>query len=232
MLILNIQKRRTQHDFSVSQIFEQMLLLYGPFIDQTYSLFALTEWKTIIDQHGDMLTRMIKTCLQLYEEFYEYINESYHHQQEFFHCIFQYWYKIVKCLITSEYTHPILDIYHRYLPQLAWARYRLTMECLLIFDEVINANNAENIPSTSLFEFVIHVLSTVDIHTWMIENDEKTISVLVPTYFRLLINIFLSPQAKYTQVGREETKRRSRTEKHPLVSRTTTNSAAWPVNAS
>jgi len=34
----------------------------------------------------------------------------------------------------------------------------------------------------------------------MIENEEKLIIELVPTHFRLLINIFLSPQAKYTQV--------------------------------
>ncbi|UJR33312.1 hypothetical protein I4U23_020762 [Adineta vaga] len=199
MLILNIQKRRTHHDFNIGQIFEQILLLYGPFIDQTYSLFSLTEWKTVIDYHGDMLTRMIKTFLQLYEEFYEYINEFYHHQQEFFHCIFQYWYKIVKCLIIHEYAHPILDIYHRYLPHLSWTNYRLTIESLLIFDELINANNIENIPSTSLYEFIIHILSTIDIHTWMIENDDKIIRSLVPIYFRLLINIFLSPQSKYTQ---------------------------------
>ena len=148
-----------------------------------------------------MLTRLIKTFLQLYEEFYEYINEFYQHQQGFFHCIFQYWYKIVKCLITQEYTHAIMDIYHRYLPKLSWANYRLNIECLLIFDELISANNLENIPSTSLYEFIIHILSTVDIHTWMIENDERTIHSLVPNYFRLLINIFLSPQAKYVQVN-------------------------------
>ncbi|CAF0898086.1 unnamed protein product [Adineta steineri] len=199
MLILNIQKRRIHHDYNISQIFEQILLLYGPFIDQTYSLFSLTEWKTIIDHHGDMLTRMIKTFLQLYEELYEYINESYQYQQEFFNCIFQYWYKIVKHLITNEYTHPILDIYHRYLPHLSWTNYHLTIECLLIFDELINANNLENIPSTSLYEFIIYILSTIDIHTWMIEKDEKLTTALVPTYFCLLINIYLSPQAKYAQ---------------------------------
>jgi hypothetical protein len=207
MIILNIQKRRHHHDVNISQIFEQILLLYGPFIDQTYSLFSLTEWKTIIDQHGDMLTRMIKTFLQLYEELFEYINESYHHQQEFFNCIFQYWYKIVKCLITNEYTHSILDIYHRYLTHLSWAKYRLTIECLLIFDELINANNSENIPSTSLYEFIIFILSTIDIHVWMIENDEKLIISLVPVHFRLLINIFLSPQAKYTQVKKKFAKK-------------------------
>ena len=74
------------------------------------------------------------------------------------------------------------------------------MECLLIFDQLINANNLEMIPSTSLYEFIIHILSTIDIHTWMIKKEEKVISVLVPIYFRLVVNIFLSPQAKYTQV--------------------------------
>ena len=70
MLILSIQKRRNHHDMNIPQLFEQILLLYGPFIDQTYSLYSLTEWKTIIDHHGDMLTRMIKTFLQLSEEFF------------------------------------------------------------------------------------------------------------------------------------------------------------------
>jgi hypothetical protein len=200
MLILNIQKHRNHHDMNIIQIFEQILLLYGPFIDQNYSLYSLTEWKTIIDHHGDMLTRMIKTFLQLYEELFEYINESYHYQQEFFNCIFQYWYRIVKCLITNEYTHSILDIYHRYLTHLSWSNYRLTMECLLIFEQLINTNNFETIPSTSLYEFIIHILSTIDIHIWMIEKEEKLVSVLVPVYFRLVVNIFLSPQAKYTQV--------------------------------
>jgi hypothetical protein len=208
MLILNIQKRRNHHDMNISQIFEQILLLYGPFIDQTYSLYSLTEWKTIIDHHGDMLTRLIKTFLQLYEELFEYINESYHYQQEFFNCIFQYWYKIVKCLIINEYTHSILDIYHRYLINLSWANYRLTIECLLIFEEIINANNLENIPSTSLYEFIIYILSTIDIHSWMIEKDEKLVSSLVPIHFRLIVNIFLSPQAKYTQVRKIKTKKK------------------------
>jgi hypothetical protein len=147
-----------------------------------------------------MLTRMIKTFLQLYEELFEYINESYHYQQEFFNCIFQYWYRIVKRLITNEYTHSILDIYHRYLTSLAWANYRLTMECLLIFEELILANNLENIPSTSLYKFIISILSTIDIHSWMIDKDEKLVSSLVPIHFRLVINIFLSPQAKYSEV--------------------------------
>ncbi|CAF0819959.1 unnamed protein product [Rotaria sordida] len=199
MVILNIQKCRIHHDMNISQIFEQIFLLYGPFIDPTYSLFSLAEWKIIIDHHGDMLTRMIKTFIQLSEELFQYINESYNYQQEFFHCLFQYWYKIVKYLITNEYTHSILDIYHRYLPRIPWTNYRLTIECLLIFDELINANNSENIPSTSLYEFIIYILSSIDIHSWMIENDEKLIMSLVPSHFRLLINIFLSPQAKYTQ---------------------------------
>lgn len=201
MVILNIQKRHQQREMAVTPIFEQILHLYGPFIDQTSSLFALTEWKTIVDHHGDTLTRMIKTFLQLYEELYAYIKDSYHHQQEFFTCIFQYWYKIVKCLITNEYTHPILDIYHRYLTNLSWPEYRLTVECLLIFDELISANNAETIPSTSLYEFIIHVLSNIDIHSWMVKSDERLVMSLVPLHFRLLINIFLSPQAKYTQVS-------------------------------
>lgn len=200
MLILNIQKRRNHHDMNISQVFEQICLLYAPFINPTYSLYSLTEWKTIIDHHGDMLTRMIKTFLQLYEELFEYINENYHHQQEFFHCIFIYWYRIVKCLITNEYAHPILDIYHRYLTHLSWTKYRLTIERLLAFEEIINANNAETIPSTSLYEFVIYILSTIDIHTWMIEKDDKLVSSLVPVHFRLVVNIFQSPQAKYTQV--------------------------------
>lgn len=200
MLILNMQKRQNHHDMNISQMFEQILSLYGPFIDQTYSLFALNEWKTIIDHHGDMLTRMVKTFTQLTEELFKYLNESYKYQQEFFHCMFQYWYKIVKCLITNEYTHSILDIYHRYLPKLPWTNFRLTIECLLIFDELINANNAENTPSASLYEFILYILSAIDIHSWMIENDEKIIISLVPIHFRLLINIFLSPQAKYTQV--------------------------------
>ncbi|CAF3443010.1 unnamed protein product [Rotaria socialis] len=199
MLILNMQKRRNHHDINISQIFEQVLLLYSPFIDQTYALFSLTEWKTVIDHHGDMLTRLIKTFIQLSEELFKYLNESYKHQQEFFHCMFQYWYKIAKCLITNEYTHSILDIYHRYLPRLSWTNFRLTIECLLIFDELINANNAENNPSASLYEFIIHILSTIDIHSWMIENDENLIMSLVPIHFRLLVNMFLSPQAKYAQ---------------------------------
>ena len=201
MVILNIQKRHQHHEMIVTPIFEQILLLYGPFIDPTNSLFSLTEWKTIIDNHGDMLTRLIKTFLQLYGELFEYIKDSSYRQQEFFTCIFQYWYKVVKTLITNEYAHSILDIYHRYLPQLSWSEYRLTVECLLIFDELINANNAETIPSTSLYEFIIHVLSAIDIHSWMIESNERLVTSLVPLHFRLLVNIFLSPQAKYTQVS-------------------------------
>jgi hypothetical protein len=38
----------------------------------------------------------------------------------------------------------------------------------------------------------------------MIEKDEKLVSSLVPIHFRLVINIFLSPQAKYTQVRRKK----------------------------
>lgn len=202
MIILSIQKRRHHHDMNISQLFEQMLLLYAPLIDPTYSLYSLTEWKTIIDHHGDMLTRLIKTFLQLDEELFEYINESYHNQQDFFHAIFQYWYRIARSLLSHEYTHAILDIYHRYLTNLSWANYRLTLECLLIFEQLINANNAEMIPSTSLYEFILHILATIDIHTWMINKEEKLVSALVPVYFRLIVNIFLSPQAKYTQVRR------------------------------
>ena len=199
MIILNFQKRRNHHDLNISQVFEQILLLYGPFIDPTDTLFSLAEWKLIIDHHGDMLTRMIKTFLQLYEEIFEYINESYQCQQEFLTCVFQYWYRMVKCLITHEYTHTILDIYHRYLTHLSWATYRLNVESLLIFDELITANNLEHIPSTSVYEFIVHVLSNIDIHSWMIEKDERLMVSLVPIHFRLLVNLFLSPQGKYTQ---------------------------------
>ena len=200
MIILSIQKRRNHHDMNIPQLFEQILVLYAPFIDPTYSLYSLAEWKTIIDHHGDMLTRLIKTFLQLDEELFEYINESYHNQQAFFHAIFQYWYRIARSLLAHEYTHAILDIYHRYLTHLSWANYRLTLECLLIFDQLINTNNGEMIPSTSLYEFIIHILSTIDIHTWLINKEEKLVGSLVPIYFRLMVNIFLSPQAKYTQV--------------------------------
>lgn len=201
MIILSIQKRQNHHDMNISQIFDQIFLFYGPFIDPTYSVYSLTEWKSIIDHHGDILTRMIKTFVQISEEFYKHINDSYNYEQEFLNCVFLYWYKLVKCLITNEYSHSILDIYHRYLVRVAWNNYRLTIECLLIFDELISANNAENIPSTSLYEFVIYILSTIDIHIWMIESDEKLITSLVPIHFRLLVNLFLSPQARYTQVS-------------------------------
>ena len=203
MLILTMQKYQN-HDMNISQMFEKILLLYGPFIDQTYSLFSLNEWRNIIDYHGEMLTRMIKTYIQLIDKLLEYLSESYHYKQNFLNMIFQYWYKIVKYLITNECTHSILDIYHRYLSRLSWTNYRLTMECLLIFDELINANNAENSPSTSLYEFIIHIMSTIDIHSWMIDIDENMLISLVPTYFRLLINIFLSPQAQYTQVRKRK----------------------------
>ena len=200
MIILNIQKRLNNHDMNISQLFEQILLLYAPFIDPTYSLYSLNEWKTIIDHHGDMLTRLIKTFLQLYEELFEYINESYHHQQEFFQAIFQYWFRIARGLLPHEYAHAILDIYHRYLTHLSWVNYRLTLESLLTFDQLINTNNTQMIPSTSLYEFILHILSTIDIHTWMINKEDKLVSTLVPVYFRLMVNVFLSPQAKYTQV--------------------------------
>jgi len=195
MMILNIEKSRNIHHWKINSTFDEIFRLYQPFIDPTMSCFALTEWKTIIDYQGDMLTRMIKTFLQLNEKFYEFIKDSFHYQQEFFRCIFQFWYKIVKCLITNEFVHPILDIYHQYLSQLSWSNYRLTIENLLIFDELINANNAENIPSTSLYKFIITILSSIDIHEWMRTNEQT----LVPTYFRLLINLFLSPQAKYNE---------------------------------
>lgn len=200
MIILNIQKRRNHHDMNIPQLFEQILLLYAPFIDPTYSLYSLTEWKTIIDHHGDMLTRLIKTFLQLYEELFEYINDSFHYQQEFFQAIFQYWFRIARCLLPHEYAHVILDIYHRYLKNLSWANFRLTLESLLTFDQLINTNNAELIPSMSLYEFLLHILSTIDIHTWMIDKEEKLVGTLVPVYFRLMVNVFLSPQAKHTQV--------------------------------
>ncbi|CAF1389705.1 unnamed protein product [Rotaria sordida] len=74
---------------------------------------------------------------------------------------------LVKYLITNEYTHSILDIYHRYLP--------------------LNANNSENNPSTSLYEFIIYILSSIDMHSGMIENDEELIMSLVPSHFRLVI---------------------------------------------
>jgi len=201
MLILSLEKFRQYHEVNFEPIFEQILLLYGPFIDQTYSRYSLPEWKSIIDQYGDMLTRLIKQFCQLYEEFFEYISESFHLRQQYFSSIFLYWYRIVKCLISYEQTHPILDIYHRYLPQLPWSHYRLTDERLLVFEDLIQTNNSESIPSASLYEFIIHILSTIDIHSWMIDQDEKLLISITPVYFRLIIHIFHSSQAKYTQVN-------------------------------
>ncbi|CAF1347661.1 unnamed protein product [Rotaria sordida] len=75
--------------------------------------------------------------MQLSEELFQYINESYSYQQEIFF--------------------------------------------------FVNANNSENNPSTSLYEFIIYILSSIDMHSGMIENDEELIMSLVPSHFRLVI---------------------------------------------
>jgi hypothetical protein len=201
MIILLLQKHRQYQEQTIQPITEQILRLYEPFIDPANEFFNLLQWKTIIDHHGDMLTRMIKTFVQLNEELYDYIKESFHYQQEFFSCLFHYWYRIVKYCLENECTHTILDIYHRYFMRLSWSNYRLSPECLLIFDELITINNAHTTSSTSIYEFILSIFSNVNIEFWTIDNDERLLTSLIPIYFRLLINIFLSSQAKSTQVN-------------------------------
>ena len=201
MIILSIEKVPTTHEANVKIIFDQILLLYGLFIDPTNTLFSLTEWKMIVDHQGDLLTRLIKTFLQLNEEFLERIKHSDQQQRHFYDCLFNYWYKIVKSLIDVEYAHPILDIYHRYLTHVPWNDYCLTIESILILDQLISANNHEKNSSFSLYEFILHLVSSINIHQFVLNDDEHSLVSLVPIYFRLLINIFISSQVKFTQVN-------------------------------
>lgn len=200
MIILNIRQSLTQNDLKIKSIFDKIISAYGIFIDPSNSLFSLGEWKTIIDHQGDMLTRLIKTFVQLMKEFYEYINESCLNEQELFNSLFSYWYKVVRTLIPDEYSHSILDIYHRHLTQIPWENYRLTIESVLILDEVISMNEDEKNPSSSLYEFVVFLVSSIDARNWISRSDERTLAAIVPNYFRVLIKIFSSSQAKHLTV--------------------------------